>query len=163
MSTITIETKSLENVFKKLSAWIFDMENGVDLKKSADKIVLDLRKKIRTGRTGDGSKMHLVSEATMDMPISGSRDRRKRRDVNGSREPLVATGESVSSIKAKKHGNEYRIGATGRGKKKFSYNEAKRTSRSGRVIPSRDPFVTGEDQLTILESELLKSLDKALR
>jgi len=163
MSTITIETKSLENVFKKLSAWIFDMENGVDLKKSADKIVLDLRKKIRTGRTGDGSKMPLVSEATMDMPISGSRDRRKRRDVNGSRNPLVATGESVSSIKAKKHGSGYRIGATGRGEKKFSYNQAPRRGKGDKEIPARDPFVTGEDQLTILESDILKSLDKALR
>jgi len=164
--SITIESRSFNRTMRQLKNWSRDIM-GKGFEVIAEKVTKDYKKRFIAGQDGDGRKMPEVKKSTMDMPISISgkyEDARIRREVNSSRKPLNATGASIDSIKKYKKSDGYEIGpSTQRGEDIFKINRNKRTSKKGSVIPARDMLVIGDKQLDIIEAELIKSLEKALR
>jgi len=153
---ITIDIKDLEKVTKSLVNWSKTVSSN-DLDKATTKMTESYKTLIRGGMTGEGDLMPLVEESTMNMPIRfGDKNSPIRSSVNGSRKPLVATGEAVNSIKKKAIKDGYEIApSTDHGELIFGYNALKAPTK-------RDPLVVGEIQLAMIEDALLKSLDKAL-
>ena len=164
MSTITIDMRNLKNTIKRLDRWVKDFSLD-SLKKTSDKVATDYRKLIRAGKDGNNNSMLRVRDSTMKMPIRyGGPDKRIRGDVKKNRKPLVATGKAVESIKSTKRGDRYEIGpVSSHGKIVFGVNSRARTTNNGNNVAIRDPLVVSDRQLDIVENELLKSLDKALR
>lgn len=154
---ITILDKTLKKVFRQLSNW---SETGInkDVTKASEEAAKDIQNKIRGGKDGSGKKMTPIKDKTLDMPIRYSSDRRLRKEVNSSKDPLVATGRMVSSIKSKRMPrNEWEIGpTTTHGKNVIDYNATKASIK-------RDPLVVGNDQVKLIEDALVKALEREIR
>ena len=162
--SITIESRSFNRTWKQVLNWAKNFD-GKPLSDIVEKVTKDYKEKFKDGKDGHGQDMLRVRQSTMDMPIRyGGPDSRIRREVNSSRKPLNATGETIRSIKKKKVRDGYEIGAsTSHGRDILAINVKPRAIKSGGTVPARDPLVAGEKQLDIIEAELIKSLEKALR
>jgi len=155
---ITYDGRQLNRALKRLNRWA-NVTYFKTLGKATTRLTEDYKKRIRSGQTGDGSRMPLVKESTMGMPIRFATDRAIRGEVRGSRTPLVARGNAVNSLKKYKRGTRYEIEpSTPHGKLIFNTNAK---SKKGRV--KRDPLIVSDKQLDIIETEILKDLDKILR
>ena len=155
---LTVDSTELLSTIRRLTVWEENFSPR-SFDSATDQIINDYKSQIKSGRTGAGKTMPNVSNATMDMPVRYGSDRRIRRDVRGSKTPLVATGEAVESIGKSIKGNIVEILASNI----FKFNRKSRTTRQGNVVPARDALVVTDRQLDILENDLLRTIDKVLK
>jgi hypothetical protein len=163
--SITIETKNVKGILKRVNQWAKDVD-GKDLKPIVALITEDYKKQIRAGNDGSGKRMPLIKISTLKMPVRfGDLNSPIREDVNNSVKPLVATGKTVNSIRYTKKGDGYEIGASDKKSDMILAvnSKTRRTRRGNTVQPARDALIVSDRQFDIIEKELLKSLEKALR
>jgi len=128
-----------------------------DVHRASDKVRKNVQGNIRQGKDGAGNSMVNIKPQTLDMPIRFATDKTKRREVRSSRKPLVARGNAVNSIKMKKGKDRDIIEpSTKHGRTVFRYNALSAPTK-------RDALVVGDNHEKIIEDEILKGLDKALR
>ena len=149
-----------------LSWGLHGVEKDVD--RGVGKYTKGFKRDLNNGIGGDGKKLSSVSSSTMNQPIRrGGPDRRKRGSVNpSSGRPLNATGKSIDKIKYRIAGKRKWEVLPGDAKSEMIFVTnayPKKGSRKGYTVPpKRDPFVTGEKGIDLIELEVLKGLDKIL-
>jgi len=117
----------------------------------------DLETRIRTGQNSSGSPAKAVLPTTMEQPIRrGGPDRRIRKKVNPSAGiSIYATGKTASSIKSKR-------------KAKDAWEVSSNTAKGDMIFEvnaklGRDPIQASKPQIDIVESEILKEIDRLFK
>ena len=164
MPTITLDDGAFKRAVASIKRWANGDIEG-DLDTGVDKLVKKYKTQIKDGKTGDNSSMKSIKNVTFVMPIRIASDRTLRKEVNGSSKPLVARGDAVRSIGKQKTSIGYEIGPqTQHGKRVFTDNAYPRANSRQKVTKAvRDPLVVSDVQLDIIEAEIMKGLDKAIR
>ncbi len=164
MAELTINLTSLKSFYRSLKQWAKDdFEEDVD--KASLKLVDKYKQQIKAGKTGAEGIMRAVKPVTLDMPIRIDSDSAIRREVNPSVKPLVARGRAVNSIKRRRAGDKFLIEpSTLHGKRVFvdnAFPSVRGIQRTQKVV--RDPLIVSDIQVDIIEKEILKGIDKAIR
>jgi len=140
-----------------------DIDKDVEI--AVKDVAINYKKQIKAGNDGANRPMARVLPVTMDLPVRIKTDATPRREVNGSVKPLVARGRMVNSIRSKKTGKNFEIGAStphGNIVLSANANPAARGIQTRAPI-KRNPLVVSNVQVRMIEKEILKGLDKALR
>jgi len=159
MLQINLDLTDLKRGLAKLLQWA-DKGYRSDVNNAAITLTKDYKDKIKQGVDGSGVAMKRVKDITMEMPIRRGSDTAIRKEVNSSRKPLVARGRAVESIRKRSVSrNRIEIApSTQHGKIVFGYNAS-----TGKARTKRDPLIVSDKQMDIIESEILKNLDRVLR
>ena len=154
-------------LMKVLNKWA---ERGIfrGMKKTSTKLAKRYRDMIKAGNEPD-KRSSPLQDSTMISPIRvGDKGSPIRGEVNPSRTPLVATGQTVNSIKSKTKNNLRSIvfeigsddaranrilGANARGKANWKH--------SGSV--KRDPLRVTDREVEFIADEIVKDLDRTLK
>lgn len=160
LTHVSIDSKDVADLFRRLEDW---SKVGVkdDIETYTKRKAINVRDNLLQGKNAEGVLLAPVREATMNLPIKASgqwADRRIRKDVNSSRNPIVATGKTAKSISFKKiSDNEFEISATG------ERQEAIIASNStGRGGPKREVFVVTDKTEAEIEDAVEKSITKVI-
>jgi len=167
MVKVTIRYKDFLKWFDSL---IFKVERNTSfaMRKGSRKMAAGYRDNMRRGLDASGKPMAPVSEATMNLPVRVTSDKRIRRTVNPSSNGLVATGATAKSIHTKRvNRTEYIIeSTTARGNRILASGARPGSANRGLIKGKRvkrDPLTVENKQIGILENEILNQLDKAFR
>ena len=167
MVKVTIKHEDFRNWFRRL---IVKVERNVSFafRKGSRKVAAGYRENMARGLDASGRPMASVSEATMNLPVRVTTDKRPRRSVNPSVNGLVATGATAKSVKEKRVSRtEYIIESTSARGNAILASGARPGSANRGIIKGprkkRDPLTVTDKQVDIIENEILNQLDKAFR
>ena len=163
---ISINHKALTKLMKDLKKWskskVLD-----DIGRSAKTVTTKYKSQIRAGLKGDNTPMVNIKNETLDMPIRWGTDPVKRGHVRSSRKPLHARGNLINSIKSRRVKNSFVIEPnTIHGKRVLETNAFTPQVKFGKKTsprPIRDPLIVSDVQVKIIEDEIIKGLEKAIR
>lgn len=127
----------------------------------------DYRHRIKSGLDASGGRLAPLKKSTLEAPIRVGDNSQIRQGLGNT--PLVATGETVDSIRGKKVGfDTWEISSNSVHGNRVLRSNAKQT-HSGLPFtgdtpkPVRDPLTVSDKQLDMAVDQILQDLERILR
>lgn len=126
--------------------------------KGALKVEALLKKRWLDGMSLDGKYMEPVAESTMEMPISFSKNKTKRKDANPDRsKPVYATGETLFGVTTVRTPDGAEITNPSAQAQEILKSNAYKSSKTVNK-PVRDPMQVGEDAVELVYNAIWNDL-----